>query len=215
MNNNINISISIENLQATANGCSFDKASINVDSNYGNEIASVLQELLQTAMSKIQTPAPTTTTTTTTTTTPEPEVRRVVEKAVHSVVSSTGDFCEVHEPHTSQVSWDLAGVWKVLTATMPMADFNVDHKAPGFKKKSVGKYVYFDPADKSDNRITFELRDDSIILSINTILFVLREDPKYSGVVGIHTSLIPELIELIPEDIRKVVEGFIEKVLKK
>lgn len=95
MNNNINISISIENLQATANGCSFDKASINVDSNYGNEIASVLQELLQTAMSKIQTPTPTTTTT------PEPEVKKVVEKAVQSVVSSTGDFCEVHEAPTT------------------------------------------------------------------------------------------------------------------
>lgn len=196
MANKYNFSLTVNGLEATANGCNVESISITSDGEFGNELVSVFGQIFEGILTKIPTP----------TTIADPEVKRVVERV--SAPNKVED--------SFQVSWDLEGVWKALEATMPMADFNVEHKKPGFKKKAIGKYEFLNPIDTDENHITFELRDDSIVLAINTNLFVLREDPKFSSVVGIHTSLIPELIESIPdEDVRKVVKTFIEKVLKK
>lgn len=91
MANKYNFSLTVNGLEATANGCNVESISITSDGEFGNELVSVFGQIFEGILTKIPTP----TTTATPATISEPEVKKVVEKVQ---VHPSTDFCEVPVP---------------------------------------------------------------------------------------------------------------------
>lgn len=109
--------------------------------------------------------------------------------------------------------WDLSGVWKVMTSTLPT----------GFDKAGVGSYVYTyecenDNGKKAKTTIKIAFNDSidmRIYVGETKASFYLYEDAERSWVDGINPTLIDELIDELPEGVREFVRNFVKKVLNK
>ena len=151
----------------------------------------------------------------------KPTIEKIVEPVTPATTKTTPATTTAKttptkdkDKDTMQVSWDLPAVWHVLEATMPRADFQVDHQVAGFKKDGPGVYKYHNPKT-TDVSIRLAIREDAITLDIDSARFALNENPKYNIIIGINECVIPELIESIQDDeTKKFVNDFIERLKK-
>ena len=104
--------------------------------------------------------------------------------------------------------WDLASVWNVMMAKKP----------EGFKKTGIGHYTFECGSVKEKNRIRviLEFKTESIDVDITvaetTAFCHLYEDAEYSCIGGINATLIGELIEALPDDIKEYVSDYLKKI---
>lgn len=113
-------------------------------------------------------------------------------------------------PEVTEQHWDLASVWKVMMSKKP----------EGFKKTGIGHYTYETGSLKEKNRIRviLEFKTESIDVDITvgdtTAFCHLYEDGSDSSISGINATLIGELIEALPDDIKGYVSEYIKKITK-
>lgn len=119
------------------------------------------------------------------------------------------------EKSTKKVSqkWDLSAVWEVLMSTLP----------DGFDKTGVGSFVYTHERENEKGntvRTTIKLMfNDTIDMRIyvgeSSASFYLYEDAAKSWVDGINKTLVEDLIDELPSNVREFVRSFVKKVLTK
>ena len=127
-----------------------------------------------------------------------------------TITTKTTTENKVETPKVEQ-HWDLPAVWSCMMKTLP----------DGFKKTGVGHYTYETGSLKEKNRIRviIEFKTDTIDCDITigdaTAFCHLYEDGKESYMTGINATLVGEIIDALPDEIRSFMAEYLKKVSTK